>query len=269
MPLSYLDENRQLTVPAGGAGGVGATGATGVDGNPGATGATGVDGNPGATGATGVGGDPGATGATGVGDVGATGATGAGNVGATGATGVGDPGATGATGVGDVGATGATGVGSPGATGAQGATGVGAGAISTIIVPLMSAPVSVDYTQGVRACAQHAIDTRIWTASGGGGTWAFEFIVLLQNSHTTITSRARLWNTTENTLVTDCELTLTGIVSTQYVAVTSHALTVGHAAGNLWDSLAYYEVRLDVSAGGSSSIHVASLSQAYLKITRS
>lgn len=139
------------------------------------------------------------------------------------------------------------------------------GGISIIRVPLVSGTFSVNYTQGTLAVGQTSLDASSWT--DGTGVYEWRFAVVLQCSHSTITTQAQLWNVTDNEAVTGCGLTHTGDVL--YSAQTSAALTVGAAAGNLKSSTKVYEVRLSVSAGGSTVAHVATIAEAFFQVTRS
>jgi hypothetical protein len=118
---------------------------------------------------------------------------------------------------------------------------------------------------GTQYTGQVTIDPSVWTVEGG--TYVFKLVATLQCSTAGITGQALLYNLTDTEAVTDGALTHTG--DTAYYTATSAALTVGAAAGNLKSSAKVYEIRLSVSAGGSTSAHVVTMTQAYLLVTRS
>jgi hypothetical protein len=129
------------------------------------------------------------------------------------------------------------------------------------IVPLVSGTCATDFTQGVLQLGDLSFSTADYPTG-----CSFYFAVVLQCSDAGVTARARLWNVTDDELVTDTESTHTG--DTSATLVLSAQLTQGAAAGNLQDTTHMYAVRLDVSAGGADATDVATMTQAYLLVIR-
>jgi len=118
---------------------------------------------------------------------------------------------------------------------------------------------STDFVQGIRARGQRIIDPSEWP-----GIVSFTVRYMLLCSKPGITTRALLYNLTDNETVSDSILTHTG--DTNY-AVVEHSLQIGVAPGEFRPTAKMYEVRLEVSAGGVDATDIATLTQASLLVT--
>ena len=131
-----------------------------------------------------------------------------------------------------------------------------AGDLGPVRVPVVADDESIDGTQGRRRF-YFSLDGSLYAAA------AVNFVASLQTALAADTVTCLLCNWTDGELVTSCTLTHTG--DTIPTTLTSAALTIGPAAGNLKNSLKTYYVELSVTGGGASD--VGTLWEAYFLVS--